>query len=461
MDRQKIEQVLSELEQPMIDTLQTLVRIPSVKAEPQPGAPFGKPAREALDKALEICVGLGFDCANIDGYAGHADLGEGTTEDALAVLGHLDVVPIGDNWTCEPFGAEIRDGKMYGRGTSDDKGPVVAAMYAMAAVKKLGLPLRRKIRLILGTDEESGWEDMRYYREVCGMPRSGFSPDADYPVINIEKGSLHLEIEGKLSDKGLPVIRFDTGDRPNVVPGRAEALIAGDQALADMINATDYGWPVTAEATDEGVILRTEGIPGHAAMPEGTCNAIGLLLKTLIDLGAEGDIRTLALLLKTLKAMGAEGDIRTLADKVSGALTCNMGIIRADENGIRVTLDLRCPILADLQGIADQAARALPGMKLTVAKRTEPHYVSEDSELVQKLLKAYEAVTGEKGYAMAIGGGTYAKCLEEGVAFGALFPGEPELAHHADEFISLDSLRKNLRIFTYALIALACEEGAC
>ena len=150
-----------------------------------------------------------------------------------------------------------------------------------------------------------------------------------------------------------------------------------------------------------------------------------------------------------------------MQDTVSGALTCNMGIIRADAKGVRVTLDLRCPILADLTGIGKQVGRALPGMKVTETSRMEPHYVSADSELVRKLLKAYEDVTGEKGYAMAIGGGTYAKCLEEGVAFGALFPGEPELAHHADEFISLDSLRKNLRIFTYALIALACDTGAC
>ncbi len=459
MNEQQIEKVLTELEQPMVETLRKLVRIPSVKADPLPGAPFGQPARDALDEALKICAELGFSCANIDGYAGHADLGEGPTEDALAILGHLDVVPVGDGWTCDPFGAEIRDDRLYGRGSSDDKGPVVAAMYAMAAVRRLGVPLKRKIRLILGTDEESGWEDMRYYRQVCGMPRSGFSPDADYPVINIEKGSLHLEVEGRLADSGLPVIRFDTGDRPNVVPGRAEALIAGDQALADMINHTDYGWPVSAESTEEGVILRTEGIPGHAAMPEGTCNAIGLMLKTLKALGAEGDLALLA------DKLGTEHDGASLgvkiADQVSGGLTCNMGIIRADERGIRVTLDLRCPILADLDGIAAQAARALPGMRVTETSRMLPHYVSADSELVRKLIKAYEDVTGEKGYAMAIGGGTYAKCLEEGVAFGALFPGEPELAHHADEFISLDSLRKNLRIFTYALISLACEEGAC
>ena len=459
MNREKIEKVLTELEQPMIETLQTLVRIPSVKDAPLPGTPFGQPARDALDKALEICAELGFSCANIDGYAGHADLGEGTTEDALAILGHLDVVPIGDNWSCDPFGAEIRDGRMYGRGTSDDKGPVVAAMYAMAAIRLLGLPLRRKIRLILGTDEESGWEDMRYYRKVCGMPRSGFSPDADYPVINIEKGSLHLDITGQISDEGLQVIRFDTGDRYNVVPGRAEALVKGGKDLAEKVNATDFGWPVTAEATAEGVLLRTEGIPGHAAMPEGTRNAIGQLLKTLTQLGAEGAIKTLA------EKIGTEYDGTSLGirmeDAVSGPLTCNMGIIRAGADGLRATLDLRCPILADLQGIADQAARALPGLTVTITSRTEPHYVAADSELVRKLLGAYEEVTGEKGYAMAIGGGTYAKCLEEGVAFGALFPGEQELAHHADEFISLDSLRKNLRIFTRALISLACDEECC
>ncbi len=458
MDTKKIETVLTALEAPMLETLQTLVRIPSVKDVPQPGAPFGLPARQALDKALEICAGLGFSCANIDGYAGHADLGEGTTEDALAVLGHLDVVPVGDNWTCDPFGAEVRDGRMYGRGTSDDKGPVVAAMYAMAAIRRLGLPLKRKIRLILGTDEESGWEDMAHYRQVCGMPRSGFSPDADYPVINIEKGALHLELTGALADTGLKVLRFDTGDRPNVVPGRAEALIAGDAALAERVNTTDFGWPVTAEMTAEGVLLKTEGIPGHAAMPEGTRNAIGLMLLTLKRLGVQGTLLALADRIGT-EYDGASLGIK-LADQVSGALTCNMGIIRAGADGVRVTLDLRCPILADLDGIAAQAARALPQMTLAVTKKTPPHYVPEDSELVRKLLGAYERVTGERGYAMAIGGGTYAKCLEEGVAFGALFPGEPEMAHHADEFISLDSLRRNLRIFTYALIALACDEGS-
>ena len=150
---ERLDQILEELHAPMLETLQKWVRIPSVKAKPEENAPFGKEAAHALAVALADCEALGFPTQNIDWYAGHADLGEGSDEDALAILGHLDVVPVGDGWTKEPFGALIENGKIYGRGTSDDKGPVVTALYAMAAVKKLGVPLKRKVRLILGTDE--------------------------------------------------------------------------------------------------------------------------------------------------------------------------------------------------------------------------------------------------------------------------------------------------------------------
>ena len=456
MDNNKLEAVLTELEQPMLETLAELVKIPSVKGEPEPGAPFGRPARAALDRALEICDALGFDTQNIDGYAGHADIGEGTVEDALAILGHLDVVPVGDGWTVDPFGAEVHDDYMFGRGTSDDKGPVVAAMYAMAAVKQLGVPLKRKIRLILGTDEESGWDDIAYYRTKCAMPRQGFSPDADYPVINIEKGMLRLELEGDASGEGLRVLSFQVGERHNVVPGHAEAEVVGDQQMVDHINQFDYGFPVSAALNEDIVTIKAVGIPGHAAMPELGRNAIGCMLLVLKELGVQGALRTLA------DAIGTEYDGKSLGikinDAVSGALTCNIGIIRADAAKVRAVLDLRCPILADLDALAVQAAQYLPGITVTVAHQTEPHYVPENSQLVQGLLSAYREVTGDLSGAIAIGGGTYAKCLEEGVAFGALFPGEKEMAHQANEYISIENLKKNLRIFTKALLKLAAED---
>ena len=456
ISREQIEQTLLSLEEPMLETLKTLVSIPSVKEAAEDGAPFGRPARQALDCALEICKSLGFDCYNADGYAGHADIGEGSTEDALAILGHLDVVPVGDGWTFAPFDPVVKDGLMYGRGTSDDKGPVVAAMYAMAAIQKLHIPLKRKVRLILGTDEESGWEDIAHYRSVCQMPRQGFSPDADYPVINIEKGMLCLEVNGPLSQDGLQVIEFSVGERHNVVPGIAEALVQGDQALVSRINGLSFPFPVSAEMTDKGVKIHTEGIPGHAAMPELGRNAIGQMLLVLKELGVQGMLLSLA------DAIGMEYDGKSLgirlSDDVSGPLTLNIGIIRVKDGTVSATLDLRCPILADLQGLVKRARGKLQGLTVNVLTCKEPHAVSENSELVIKLLAAYEEVTGLPGKAMAIGGGTYAKCLEEGVAFGALFPGEKEMAHQADEYISVEDLKKNMRIFTYAILKLAAQE---
>ena len=171
---------------------------------------------------------LGFPTKTFDGYIGHADLGEGSDEDALAILAHVDVVPVGSGWKKEPFGAQIEDGKIFGRGTSDDKGPAVAALYAMAAVKQAGIPLKRKVRLILGCDEESGWEDIDHYNKVATMPRMGFSPDAAYPVINIEKGGYGLELRAAPSHEGLRILSFDVGERPNVVPG----LATGDGSKA-------------------------------------------------------------------------------------------------------------------------------------------------------------------------------------------------------------------------------------
>lgn len=450
-----MEEILKSLEQPMIDTLREWIKIPSVKGEPSEGAPFGKPARDALDKALSDCAALGFETFNADGYAGHADMGEGSVEDALAILGHLDVVPVGDGWTFDPFGAQISDGKIYGRGTADDKGPVVAALYAMAAVKQAGIPLKRRVRLILGTDEETGWMDIDHYKKVCPMPKQGFSPDADYPVINIEKGAMHFELRGKNDLSGLKVVSFQVGERFNVVPGLASALVEGDEKLVKTVNGYDFGFPVHAQLENGLVRLDTEGIPGHAAMPELGRNAIGQMLLVLKFLGVRGTLLTLAD--KIGMTYGGENLGIALSDAVSGPLTCVMGIIKVDKESVYATLDLRCPVLASQAEIIKLARMNLDGVDLAVTSQTAPHHVPADTELVRSLMSAFTEVTGIEGKPLAIGGGTYAKCLEEGVAFGALFPGEKEMAHQADEYISIENLKKNLRIFTHALLKLCAK----
>lgn len=448
-----IRTIIEGLREDMIETLARWIKIPSVKDEPAPGAPFGTEVRRALDAALQDAADMGFEVRNFDGYAGDVRMGP-LGVDPIAVLAHLDVVPTGDGWKQDPFGAEIVDGKMYGRGTADDKGPAVAALYAMYALKKAGVPLKREVRLILGCDEESGWGCMEYYAKHCDMPRVGFSPDANFPVINTEKGMLHLSLHGAYTTDGLQVKEISVGERCNVVPGLATALICGDEELCKKAAAVaaELQLDVQAEMQEGLVKLTSVGIPGHAAFPQATRNALGQMLLVLRELGVQGTLRTLA------DCVGMEYDGKSLGvkceDHTSGPLTCNMGILRYNEqDGLYATLDIRYPILASHTALLKCISDALaPAVNVTVDSHKVPHHVAPNSQLVKALMSAYAEVTGDtESQPMAIGGGTYAKVLQEGVAFGSLFPGEVELAHQAGEFVDLENLYKNLYIFVRAI----------
>ena len=451
----KLNAIIESMHDEMIDTLQKWIRVPSVKGEAAPGAPFGKEVRSMLDMALADCEQMGFKTQNFDGYIAHADLGEGRDEDALAILAHLDVVPEGDGWKYPPYGAVIENGRMYGRGTSDDKGPAVAALYAMKAVKDAGIPLRRKVRLILGCDEESGWEDIAHYNKVATMPRMGFSPDASYPIINIEKGICRLELHGVLSNEGLQVIAFNNGERPNVIPGRASALVAGDAATVAQAEAAAKKLDIPAEVqlTDKGVSITVTGISGHAAYPETARNANGEMLLLLRELGVQGDLRLLAD--KIGLDYKGEGLEISVSDGISGYLTCNLGIIRAGEGGVYATLDIRYPVMTNPDMIIKNVSASLPGMRVEAMEVKEPHHVPAGSELVQNLLDAYHEVTGYERKCLYTGGGTYARSLQEGVAFGASFPQDEDLAHQANEYADIEGLYKNIKIFALAIVKLA------
>ena len=451
----KLNAIIESMHDEMIDTLQKWIRVPSVKGEAAPGAPFGKEVRSMLDMALADCEQMGFKTQNFDGYIAHADLGEGSDEDALAILAHLDVVPEGDGWKYPPYGAVIENGRMYGRGTSDDKGPAVAALYAMKAVKDVGIPLRRKVRLILGCDEESGWEDIAHYNKVATMPRMGFSPDASYPIINIEKGICRLELHGVLSNEGLQVIAFNNGERPTVIPGRASALVAGDAATVAQAEAAAKKLDIPAEVqlTDKGVSITVTGISGHAAYPETARNANGEMLLLLRELGVQGDLRLLAD--KIGLDYKGEGLEISVSDGISGYLTCNLGIIRAGEGGVYATLDIRYPVMTNPDMIIKNVSASLPGMRVEAMEVKEPHHVPAGSELVQNLLDAYHEVTGYERKCLYTGGGTYARSLQEGVAFGASFPQDEDLAHQANEYADIEGLYKNIKIFALAIVKLA------
>jgi len=432
------------------------VQIDSVKTDAAEGAPFGPGVARMLDVAADDIAAMGFPVRTFDGYALDATLGS-TDREMVAVLGHLDVVPTGSGWRMPPFSAQIEGTRMYGRGTSDDKGPSLCALFAMKAIREAGLPLKRSVRLILGGDEESGWEDMAYYTAHTQMPAIGFSPDASFPLINTEKGMVHVIAKAPVSKEGLQVLEMYNGERLNVISGEATALVAGGAELAAKATklASELKLDVTVTVEDAGVRLACHGIGGHSAYPFECRNAIGMLLVMLRGLGVEGAIRSVA------DAYPFEYDGKALgidcSDEVSGSLTCNVGILHLENGWVTASFDCRCPVCADLDSILNKIKAALPGFTVMDSEVKPAHHVPADSELVTKLLAAYEEETGLKGEAMSTGGGTYAKVLQSGVAFGAIFPGEEELAHQPNEYVDLNNMMLATKVYANALVKLCVE----
>ena len=431
--KSKVFALLDAWKEDYAQTLMRYVEVPSLKAAPLPNAPFGAEVRRMLDMAMEDCRRFGFVTRDFDGYAADATLGD--APEAIAVLAHLDVVPAGDGWDTPPFEAVRKDDLVYGRGTGDDKGPAIAAMYAMRAIREAGVPLKRSIRLILGCDEESGWDDMAYYCAHTEMPETGFSPDASFPLINTEKAMLSLGMSAPLSPEGLQVLEMYTGERMNVIPGESVCVVSGGAETVDAVRAfsQETGMDYKAELTDKGVRITATGIPGHSAYPAGRRNAIGMMLVLLRRLGVQGPLAAL------------------------GALTCNMGILHLENGRVYATLDNRVPITADLDQMEKTLREKLSGFTIEHLKKTAPHHVPADSELVTCLLGAYHDNTGLPAVPEDTGGGTYAKVLKQGVAFGAYFPDDPDLAHQANEYVNLNKMILAAKIYADALMRLCAE----
>lgn len=439
----------------MVRATQELIRFKSVKeASAGEGKPFGEGIAQALEYALAKGRELGFKAENFSGYAGHVEFGEG--EEVLGVLCHLDVVPAGEGWSFDPFGGEISDGNIYGRGAIDNKGPAMAVLYAMAALRDSGWTPQRRVRLILGNDEESGWECMDHYLPLAGKPEVGFTPDASFPIINSEKGILMVELAGPLaSPPGLTLVDIQGGNRPNMVPDRCRVRLRGleDDGLL-LKTAAKIGAKMDLERDENGISLLFKGVSAHGSLPETGVNAISYALAMLDHLGfKEGIIGYLH------ENLGFSHDGRGLnievKDAVSGPLTANMGVIFQEGERVKVMLDIRYPVSFTREQILERIGSGLPEDITLAAKGGHgPLHVSGDSPLIQILQRVYEKHTGEEATLLSIGGGTYARALANAVAFGPVFPGQPDLAHQPDESISISQLVKLAEIYGEAIAKL-------
>ncbi|MDD2190061.1 MAG: dipeptidase PepV [Eubacteriales bacterium] len=464
----------------MIKTLQELIAIRSVASEPDGDAPFGRGIQDSFEYMLKKAKEEGFDTENIDNYGGHIEFGgyllneEGevieTNEEIMGILGHLDVVPEGKDWDYEPYGGQLVEDRIYGRGAIDNKGPTVAVFYAMKALKDARVVPQKKVRLILGLDEETGWRGMDYYLKHTKLPDFGFAPDGDFPAIHGEMGILIFDLAKKINKspantKGVVLRNMTGGNAANMVADHARAVINADSyddikaKLAEFRKAT--GYQIISKGFGKSLEITAQGISSHGARPEAGLNAISILMKFLGGLNFENeDVNEFINFYNEHIGFELSGDSLGcgLEDKPSGKLILNVGMGKIDEGSASLTINIRYPVTINEEQVYDSILPVINKFNLGIVKKNhhDPIYMPKDDKMICTLMDVYKKHTGDMDCEpKVIGGGTYARAVKNAVAFGAKFPGEPELAHQKNEYITVTSLIKSAKIFADAIFELA------
>lgn len=460
---QKVNEWIEAHRNDLLEDIKDLCSVNSVKGSYEQGKPFGDGPFDALNEALQLCESYGFSISNYENYVGTADL-DPKLPRSLDILAHMDVVPAGEGWTVtEPFDPIEKDGRIYGRGSSDDKGPAMCALYAMRAVRECGIPLKKGVRLILGADEECGSSDIEKYYANEPEAEMTFSPDGEFPVINIEKGMFRGTISKNFTeDPALPrVLSMDAGIALNAVPQKAVIRLEGfnmnlaEKIIADLEKECDVKCEMSG--IDEITVI---GTSAHASTPENGRNAglAALMLISRLPLADSEELRQIRRLLKLFPygVTDGSGIGVKMEDRESHALTCTLDLFHIDPQYIEFKFDARVPVTADQKNCEEPARKAIEkaGFDFTSGGMIPPHVVPSDSGFVKKLLKSYEDVTGLKSECLAIGGGTYVHELKNGVAFGAVLPGIDTHMHGADEFMEIDNIMAATKIYADAIIAL-------
>lgn len=451
----------------IIKSVQELVKIKSVESDPRCGMPFGEGVNSALMSALNLSASMGFKTRNIDGYIGYAEYGQG--DKIVGVLGHLDVVPEGNGWMFAPYDAGIHDNRIYGRGTVDDKGPIIAALYGLKALKDCGISPDKRIRIIFGTDEESGWMDIEHYLKNDVPPDCGFTPDGMFPVINAEKGSINIKLKKEISrkSKGMISVRsLKGGKAANIVPD----LCTCELKLKDMaklmlkdtleLYSQKNGINMKIEETGDLDVITSRGLPSHSSTPGKGKNAIVQLVTFIsqFDLG-QNDVADFIKFISKYIASGYDGRYLGIdcRDDISGELTLNLSSISIDENTAEAVINIRYPVEAKYEDIMSKITEAADNNKLeaSVMGHRKPLCIDKDSFLLSVLMDSYKAVTGDDGYGVSIGGQTYAKAFNNMAAYGPVFPGNEKCSHMANEYIDIDDLVKCTKIYARAMYELS------
>ena len=428
--------------------------------------PFGSGPREALDLILSFGKRDGYKTKLVENKAGHIEVGQG--EELFGILGHVDVVPVVEaDWTSHPFKPEIRDGKIFARGSLDDKGPTMAAYYAVKLLDKLGVKWNKRVRVIIGSDEETGFRCVEAYFKHEEQPASGFTPDAMFPLVYAEKARATFDHKLKFvledGNYNYKLVKFNGGQVLNMVIASAKAELVGEvsdikEKFENFLAQEKLDGEVTVEDT---IKLTLKGKAAHGSTPQYGINGATKLAEFLSTLGLDNNGKNFVNYIVEKLANDPFGEKLGIdySDNEMGEATYNYGILDYDlekKVGI-VSTDCRHPMKFDL--VARLNGVKVDNIDIEVTSTKEAHYVPKDDELVTTLMDVYRKHTGDtKNDAFVLGGGTYARCLKKGVAFGLLFPGKEDTMHQANEYLEVEDLLLATAIYAEGIYKLCCEQ---
>lgn len=421
----------------IVKTIQELIRYDSSLRPAEDDAPFGKETADCLKRFLAIAEEMGFETHNYDNYAGEVIFGEGRE---FAILAHLDVVPAGSGWTHDPFGGEVSDGKIWGRGATDDKGPAVSCLYCLKALKDEGFMPKRKIKLIVGCNEESGWKCLEYYNRVAVMPEEGFSPDANFPVIYAEKGIAHIKAFFPL--KNPPFSSLKAGSAANMVCDNLTAILT--EGTAEKLISMQPPVEGTSFAV-RGNELVFKGKSAHGSTPQYGCNALESALRMFERI--DGQFTPIVSLL-----FDDEAKLKEMND-VTGHLSLSPDLAEYKDGSLCVTIDFRYPSTHDLSEILVEFEKR--GVVYEKAHCQAPLFNDPNGDMIRTLLSVYNEKSGKNEKPIAIGGGTYARALKCGCGFGPETEDEDNRIHQANEFISLKKVAFMTEVYYEAIKKIA------
>ncbi|HGP9808754.1 TPA: dipeptidase [Streptococcus pneumoniae] len=438
--------ITNQVKDEFLISLKTLISYPSVLNEGENGTPFGQAIQDVLEKTLEICRDIGFTTyLDPKGYYGYAEIGQGA--ELLAILCHLDVVPSGDeaDWQTPPFEATIKDGWVFGRGVQDDKGPSLAALYAVKSLLDQGIQFKKRVRFIFGTDEETLWRCMARYNTIEEQASMGFAPDSSFPLTYAEKGLLQVKLHGPGSDQ----LELEVGGTFNVVPDKANYQGPLYEQVCNDLKEAGYDYQSTEQTV---TVLR---VPKHAKDASQGINAVIRLATILAPLQEHPALSFLA------TQAGQDGTGRQIfgdiADEPSGHLSFNVAGLMINHERSEIRIDIRTPVLADKEELVELLTRCAQNYQLRYEEfdYLAPLYVAKDSKLVSTLMQIYQEKTGDNSPAISSGGATFARTMPNCVAFGALFPGAKQTEHQANECAVLEDLYRAMDIYAEAVYRLA------